>query len=418
MRISIWHGYLLTGTGSNEYTQALARTLARQGHEVTVFCQDPAADQLDLAGATVVRPALPGRLPVFVLDRYAEAEPARLPEMTSAELSEYVAANAAAIRAAGPTDLLITNHLLMGGPVGAASGLPFIVKAHGSELEFAMRDRPDLCAWAADTLAGAGAVIAGSHHIARVIADLVHLDPRLVHVIPPGVDTDTMRPRPRDEALSGLLREAAADVPNGGDDRLPDDGNAERFARFFADPDRPKVLYVGKISEEKGVPLLLDAVRPMAVDTMVVGFGPLRAELAAAAGPDVLFPGPLQHRHLRYLWPLVEVSVAPSVFPEAFGMVAAEAASCGCPPLVADQTGLAEVAAGLRQFYPARYQRLPAFRSADVAALAGGIRDNVDLTPPDRREVAAAAREAVLSLWSWDSVATRITDLAPGRTSR
>lgn len=411
MRIYIWHGYLLTGTGSNEYSQALARTLARQGHDVTVFCQDPAADSLDLAGARVVRPVLPGPLPVFVLDRYADADPELLTELDRAVLDEFVAANVAAIHGQGPADLLITNHLLMGGPVGAASGLPFVVKAHGSELEFAMRGRPGLCEWAARSLSGALAVIAGSQHIERVILDLVGLDPRQIHVIPPGVDTAYMRPRSREDALTGLLAEAALDPPNGGDERLPDDGNEARFREFFADPARPAAVYVGKISQEKGVPLLLEAVERLGLPTVIVGFGPLRGELQAVADADVLFTGPLQHRHLRYLWPLADVSVAPSIFPEAFGMVAAEAASCGCPPLVADQTGLAEIAAGLRSFYPPRFSALPAFPTGDVGVLTDRLDRLVALSPHDRDLVSAAARETVESLWSWDSVADRIVAL-------
>ena len=415
MRIFIWHGYLLTGTGSNEYSQALARTLAGQGHEVTVFCQDPDAASLDLGGARVVRPQLPGPLPVFVLDRYADAAPALLPELTREVLDEYVAVNAAAIRAAGAADLLITNHLLMGGPVGAASGLPFVVKAHGSELEYAMRGNDGLCEWAAQSLAGALAVIAGSRHIERVVTDLVAVDPRLIHVIPPGVDTDMMRPRPRDEALAGLLAEAAQDVGHG--ERLPDAGNVARFESFFADPDLPRAVYVGKISDEKGVPLLVEAALELRLPTLIVGFGPARAPLEQRLGEDpagagIVFTGPLQHRHLQFLWPLVDVSVAPSVFPEAFGMVAAEAASCGCPPVVADQTGLAEIAAGLRQFYPTRFAELPAFPTGDVDALADRLRRTLALSPGDRADVSAAARDAVVGLWSWGSVADRIVALS------
>ena len=45
-------------------------------------------------------------------------------------------------RVAEPADLVFANHVLMGAPVGAASGLPFRVKAHGSELEYSMRGRP------------------------------------------------------------------------------------------------------------------------------------------------------------------------------------------------------------------------------------------------------------------------------------
>ena len=40
MRVLIFHGYLLRGTGSNIYNSSLARALARLGHEVDLVCQD------------------------------------------------------------------------------------------------------------------------------------------------------------------------------------------------------------------------------------------------------------------------------------------------------------------------------------------------------------------------------------------
>ena len=40
MRILIFHGYLLRGTGSNIYNANLARALAALGHEVDLLCQD------------------------------------------------------------------------------------------------------------------------------------------------------------------------------------------------------------------------------------------------------------------------------------------------------------------------------------------------------------------------------------------
>ena len=51
MRIHLWHGYLLGGTGSNVYTRALAREWSLAGHEVTVVCQERDPEQYDLAGA-------------------------------------------------------------------------------------------------------------------------------------------------------------------------------------------------------------------------------------------------------------------------------------------------------------------------------------------------------------------------------
>lgn len=411
MRIFIWHGYLLSGTGSNEYTRALARMLSRAGHDVTVFCQDPNPDQVDLGGATVVRPTLPGPLPVFVPDRYVDADAQLLVDLDRPTLDAFVAANAAAIRAAGPADLLIVNHVLLGAPVGAASGLPYVVKAHGSELEYAMRGNDALCAWARETSGGAAALIAGSHHIERVVAELVQVDPALVTVIPPGVDTDEMAPEPRDQALPALLAECQADTPDSRDERLPDRDNGDRLARFLDGPPRPTAVYVGKLSTEKGVPMLVHAARDLGLRLVVVGFGPVRAELEPTAGPDVLFTGPLQHRHVRHLWPLADVSVVPSVFPEAFGMVAAEAASCGCPPLVADQTGLAEIAAGIRAHYPPALQHLAAFRSGDGHELADRLAEITALPAGRWQLLSAGARAAVLERWSWVSVAEQVAAL-------
>src|SRR5205085_2734112 len=85
MRIVLWHGYLLSGTGSNIYTQAIAREWSRAGHEVVVVCQEPNPERFDLAGAEVVRPDLPeGLLPVFVVDRYEGLEPRLLPRSSLA----------------------------------------------------------------------------------------------------------------------------------------------------------------------------------------------------------------------------------------------------------------------------------------------------------------------------------------------
>ena len=167
MKILLWHGYLLGGTGSNVYTRMLAREWSRAGHDVVVFCQEPHPDGFDLGGATVVRPKLPGPLPVFVLDRYEDLEARFLQDFTRAEREAYVEANAAAVREHLPADYLLVNHVLLGAPVGVASGAPFSVKAHGSELEFSIRGNPELAAWARESLDRADEVYAGSEHIER-----------------------------------------------------------------------------------------------------------------------------------------------------------------------------------------------------------------------------------------------------------
>src|SRR5256714_4403643 len=320
MRILLWHGYLLAGTGSNIYTQALAREWSRAGHAVVGICQEPHPESYGLGGARTFRPNVGGLLPVFVLDRYEGLEPKLLQDFTRAELDRYVALNATAICTQLPADFVFANHVLLGAPVAAASGLPFAVKAHGSELEYSMRGNAELSDWGRQALARAEAVFVGSAHIREVLEEVVgHVD--RVHEVPPGVDIDEFRPEDREEALERLLAEARADQPNPGNagERLPDEGNARRLAEFFA-TDEPTVVYFGKLLFNKGVHVLLDALRNVDARAVIVGFGDYREELERGAPPRTLFTGPLEHRHLVHLLPLADVTVVPSVFPEAFGM--------------------------------------------------------------------------------------------------
>ena len=410
MRILLWHGYLLGGTGSNVYTRALAREWSRAGHDVVVFCQEPHPGRYDLAGAEVVRPEIGGLLPVFVLDRYEGLEARLLQDFTPVERERYVELNAAALRERLPADAVFANHVLLGGPVAAGSGVPFAVKAHGSELEYSMRGRPDLERWGAESLARAEATFVGSEHIREVLEEVCgHVE--RVCVVPPGVDVEEWKPQERDAALRALLAEAAADAPNAGsaNERLPDEGNADRIRAFFAE-EAPTVLYFGKLIRNKGVHVLFDALRSVDARAIVVGFGDYRSELEAQAPPGTLFTGPLEHRHLVHLLPLVDVSVVPSIFPEAFGMVAAEAAAAGVPPLVSRHSGLAEVAAGIEAEYPPERAHLVAFETGDPRDLAAKLRGLLALAPEERRALGLAARRAVEANWSWARIAERLLE--------
>jgi glycosyltransferase involved in cell wall biosynthesis len=409
VRVLLWHGYLLGGTGSNVYTRSLAREWSLAGHDVTVVCQERHPERYDVGGARVVVPDLPsGLLPVFVLDRYEGLEARLLVDFSPDEQEAYVRANAAALRELAPADLVFANHVVLGAPVGAASGMRYRVKAHGSELEYAMRGRPDLARWGAETLAGAEVVYAGSEHIRTVLDEVAgHVD--RVEVVPPGVDVEEFRPEPREEALAALLEQARADPPNPGnrEERLPDEGNAQRLEHFFAE-ERPTVVYFGKLLENKGVHVLFEALPDLDARAIVVGFGDYREQLEALAPPGTLFTGPLEHRHLRHLLPLCDAAVVPSIFPEAFGMVAAEAAAAGVLPVVSAHSGLAEVAAGIGEEVGRDAVALVSFPVGDAAALHERLAAILALPAGRRRELGIAARRAVERRWSWDVVAARL----------
>ena len=413
MRILLWHGYLLGGTGSNVYTRMLAREWSNAGHDVTVLSQEPHPERFDLGRAVAVRPDVGGLLPVFVLDRYEGYEVRRVQDCSRAELDAWVEANAAAIRALLPADVVFTNHVVLGGPVGAATGAPFAVKAHGSELEYAMRGNPELSAWGAEALSAARATFVGSDHIRTVLREVCGHTESVLEV-PPGVDIDEWVPEPREVALAALLEEARRDGPNpeNAEERLPDEGNADRLERFLVQGE-PVVVYFGKLIEQKGVQVLIEALAGLDARLVVVGFGPERAAFEALAvdhGVEALFTGPLEHRHLRHLLALSDACVVPSIFPEAFGMVAAEAAAAGCPPLVARHSGLAEIAAGLEEVYPRELGHLTAFDTGDAQDLSRRLGELLALTPSDRASVRAAARAAVVERWSWAGVSRRLLE--------
>jgi glycosyltransferase involved in cell wall biosynthesis len=406
VRILLWHGYLLEGTGSNIYTRSVAREWERAGHDVVVFCQDPEPTRFDLGSAEVVRPELPDELlPVFVLDRYEGLQARKLQDLTTIQRARYVDANARALEARFPADLVFANHVLPGGAVAAATGARFGVKAHGSELEYSIRGNDELVAEAREALARAHAVFVGSAHIRGVLEEVVgHVE--RVHQVPPGVDIDEFRPKDTAEALSGLIEECRRDPPNPGNrnERFPDEDNARRLERFF-EGELPTVLYFGKLLYNKGVHLLVEALHGIAARAVIVGFGDYRQRLEELAPRHTLFTGPLEHRHLVNLLPLADVVVVPSIFPEAFGMVAAEAAAAGVPPLVARHSGLAEIAAGLEQAYPERHRSLAAFTTGDSIELAEKLHDLLVLSPAEREELGAAARRVAVERWSWTSVA-------------
>ena len=324
MRLLIFHGYLLRGTGSNVYNASLARALVALGHEVHLLCQDRHAGELDFVdavgtweggslGVEVVRepvrctaylPPIGDVLPVYVADEYEGFRAVAFPELTDAELDAYLAANVEAVAdvaaRVGP-DVALANHLIAG-PVVLARGLggevPYAVKIHGSALEYVVRPhRERFIGLAEEGLDGAGGVLVGSRHTGESLWEVI-ADPGLparTRLGPPGVDVHEFRPRPADEA-AGRLHALADRLARGEAAGWGGEAGAPEALRSL-DPRRdPIVAYVGKLIVSKGVDLLLAAwplVTAAVPDArlLVVGFGTYREGLARLA--DALAAGDL-----------------------------------------------------------------------------------------------------------------------------
>ena len=471
MHILIFHGYLLRGTGSNIYNANLARAFARLGHEVDLLCQDRAWDAPERV--TVHNPDIGRVLPVYVADTYEGFDAKPYPNLTQSELDHYIEANVDAVRGLPAPDVALANHLIMG-PLVLARGLagraPYAVKVHGSALEYTVRPHPArFLPYALEGTRGASGVLVGSHHTAASLWEVLAEEPDLperTRLGPPGVDIHSFRPGSADlERLIAKL-ESGATASWGGESGAADAVRA-------LDPERDRIVsFAGKLIVSKGVDLLLAAWPAVVAEVpnarlVVIGFGTYRQamdrfvdalrrrdldslrEIAArgreleggppgelrylraflervdrtwldaapAAAERIHFTGRLEYGDLPDLLPACEAQVMPSTFPEAFGMVAAEAAACGVLPLSAHHSGMAEVTATLAPALPQELRPLLSFQVGPDAVdqIARKLVSWLTLGSDERERAKAALAEQAAAHYAWESVAQRAIAAAEGR---
>ena len=138
---------------------------------------------------------------------------------------------------------------------------------------------------------------------------------------------------------------------------------------------------------------------------------------APAAAERVRFSGSLEHGDLPGVLPAFSAQVVPSTFPEAFGMVAAEAACSGALPLSADHSGLAEVTAALAPALPVGQRSLLSFERGPEAVeqIADRLIRWLELPAGERAEAVAALSGVARSRFGWEAVAEGVIAAAEGR---
>jgi glycosyltransferase involved in cell wall biosynthesis len=134
---------------------------------------------------------------------------------------------------------------------------------------------------------------------------------------------------------------------------------------------------------------------------------------------SIVFTGRLDHGELARLLPSAEEIIVPSMFPEAFGMVAAEGAACGVLPICAAHSGLAEVTAILGEKVPPQVRRLLSFERGmhAVEDLAAAMTDWLDLDERVRASARAALSDTATRRFGWEAVAGNVIAASQGRTA-
>lgn len=405
MRIAIVHGYFLHDSGSGIYVRELTRELVRQGHDVTLVCQERRPELYDFIDSVyeldetdtralplvqgrdgrypgrcrLVRPNLGGRLLVYAEGSFPGFDRSQVKAFQNSSedsIEHYVASNMAALLvafSAWPPELVLAGHVIMQpyiverALVGAA---PYVVTVHGSELNFSLKRDPRLVPYALTGLSSAAAVVAVSQPSAEDTMEWARSNGLEIRdktwVVPPGIDGDTFTPAPsRAEAIEALRRDVV--LPEGFDIRPEDD----------------VLAFAGALRRTKGIQHVLAALPLIAAERprvrlLVAGDGPARPALErlsallqngdcagarqltevdedlrtpaefgdvvlgafeGAEYPRVAFLGHLTHQNLARVFAAADASIAPSVFPEAVGLVNIEALSAGSLPIASYHSG-------------------------------------------------------------------------------
>ncbi len=259
----------------------------------------------------------------------------------------------------------------------------------------------DFSLWVERTAIGlADAVIAVSESTKADVLRLFDVDPARVHVIHNGIDLEEYRER-REEAV---------------------------LKKHGIDPARPFVLFVGRITRQKGIIHLVKALRHLDPGFQVVlcAGAPDTPEIAAEmklAVDEARRERPglvwieemLPKEEVIALYSAAEVFVCPSIY-EPFGIINLEAMACGTPVVASAVGGIPEVVVpgetGL--LVPVEQMTEAPFEPLNADSFAFQLAEAINDLMRDearRRYMGKQARRRVEEVFSWDAIARRTAEL-------
>jgi starch synthase len=274
-------------------------------------------------------------------------------------------------------------------------GIPHVMTAHSLEPLRPWKAEQlgggyELSSWAERTaIEAADAVIAVSAAMREdILGCYPALEPERVHVVHNGIDTGLYRP----------------------------DHGTDALDRIGLDRSRPYVLFVGRITRQKGVPHLLRAVRdidPAAQVVLCAGapdtpeidqeFRELFGELSSVRDGVFWIPKMLPRPEVIQLLTHAALFVCPSVY-EPLGIVNLEAMACGTP-VVASAVG------GIPEVVDDGTTGLLVPPGDDFEAGLARAMDTVLGDPEAARRMGEAGRERAVGEFGWDAVARRTVRL-------
>jgi len=285
-------------------------------------------------------------------------------------------------------------------------GVPFVLTTHSLEPLRAWKAEQlgsgyDMSSWMEKTaILDADAVIAVSNGTKQdILRAYPTITPERVHVIYNGIDLDEYQ---RTSETSALVE-------------------------YGVDPSQPYILFVGRITRQKGVTHLVDAISYLPRDTQVVlcAGAPDTPEIAAEmrakveearlTHPRVIWIEKMVSKHeVIQLYSNARIFCCPSVY-EPFGIINLEAMACRAPVVASSTGGIKEVVVDGETGYLVPFKQDPVTSfptnpeqfARDLAAKLSLL-----LHDPDRcRKLGEAGRKRVEQTFSWTAIANQTIDL-------
>src|SRR4051794_6712896 len=333
----------------------------------------------------------------------ADAPDRILASLDDAEAEHQVTAWAKALQSAGAAhaDVLHLHHLtpLYEAAGRVAPGVPIVGHLHGTELlmlEAIERDPyrwPYAEAWAERLRAWAERahrLIVLTETACDRAAPLLGIDPAKCAAVPNGFNPEQFGPRAVDRVA--ILRALGVEI----------------------DDDTPVLLYVGRFTEVKRIPLLIEAYArgcpgfSRRAPLVIVGGFPNEFEgerpqdaIARTGAHDVHLAGWHDHGELPDILAASDALVLPSVR-EQFGQVIVEAMACGIPAIAVDAYGPAEIIDHGETGW--------LVEPDDVASLANALVEAVN-RPSERRRRGANAARGARERYAWPALAQRVAEI-------
>ena len=284
-------------------------------------------------------------------------------------------------------------------------GVPFVLTTHSLEPLRAWKSEQlgsgyDMSSWMERTaMLDADAIIAVSNGTKEDILRVYPVEPAKVHVIYNGIDLEEYQRTSDTTALK----------------------------KYGVDVNTPYVLFVGRITRQKGVTHLVDAIRYLPSETQVIlcAGAPDTPEIAAEMrtkveevrrfNPQVLWIEKMVTKpEVIQLYSHAHVFCCPSVY-EPFGIINLEAMACGAPVVASATGGIKEVVVDDETGYlvPFRQDPVTSF-PVDAAAFARDLAARISellKDPTKAKRFGQAGRRRVEQKFSWSSIADQTIEL-------